>query len=184
MKLTHVHTQISHFPLLRKESRLRIRFLPRRGTHCFSIAATEQLLPCREIELFVVKIIRNSLWETELWVLKQTIYIVTTLLRRIKREHTKNSQRTGLMSFAVVYCIVLCMLTIITSHFLLCLWCQWCMMWYDVMWYVVIGYFKEVRHSIGHQALTHGLPKAPNLRNFWPCFVCIVCMACPTFRKY
>lgn len=106
VKLTHVHTQISHFPLFRKESRLRIRFLPRRGTHCFSVAATEQLLPCREIELFVVKIIRNSLWETELWALKQTVYVVTTLLRRIKREHTKSSQSTGLMSFAVVYYIV------------------------------------------------------------------------------
>lgn len=50
------------------------------------------------------------------------------------------------------------------------------------MWSLCI--FKEVRLSKEHQALTRGLPKAPNLDNFLSCFVRIVCMACLTFRKY
>lgn len=49
---------------------------------------------------------------------------------------------------------------------------------------MVIVYFKEVCLSKEHQALTHGLPRAPNLDNLLSCFVQIVCMACLTFRKY
>ena len=52
------------------------------------------------------------------------------------------------------------------------------------MWYVVFVYFKEVRLSKEHQALTHDLPRSPNLDNLLSCFVHIVCMACLTFRKY
>jgi len=41
-----------------------------------------------------------------------------------------------------------------------------------------------VRLKKQHQALTHGLPMAPNLDIILSCFVRVVCMACLTFRKY